>query len=155
MNFLEQLVAEWYEYRGYFARTNIKFDKRKQGGYSGEMDVVAFHPTKKEAFHIETSSDADSWKERDNKFRKKFGNAAKQYIKLFPFVEGRLKKIAIVGYGEPKKRAFGPDIEVKSISSFIQEICEELAKTNIMSQMVPEQYPLLRAIQMVVSEWED
>jgi len=32
MYFLEELVAQWYEYNGYFARTNIKFDKLKHGG---------------------------------------------------------------------------------------------------------------------------
>ncbi len=47
MNFLEQLVAEWYAYKGYFVRTNIKFGKRIRGGYEGEMDVVAFDPKEK------------------------------------------------------------------------------------------------------------
>jgi hypothetical protein len=28
VNFLEQLVAEWYEYDGYFIRRNVKVGKR-------------------------------------------------------------------------------------------------------------------------------
>ena len=42
MNFLEKLVAEWYQYRGYFVKGNVKFGPREQGGYKSEMDVVAF-----------------------------------------------------------------------------------------------------------------
>lgn len=48
MNFLEQLVAEWYEYKGYFCRTNIRFGETGHDGHIGEMDVVAFHPKTKE-----------------------------------------------------------------------------------------------------------
>ena len=31
-NHLEELVKEFYEYNGYFVRTKIKVDKRKEGG---------------------------------------------------------------------------------------------------------------------------
>ena len=40
-NFLEQLVAEFYEYKGYFVRRNILVGKRAKGGYECELDVVA------------------------------------------------------------------------------------------------------------------
>lgn len=43
-NFLEQLVAEWYEYRGYFVRRNVLVGRRSQGGQDGELDIVAFNP---------------------------------------------------------------------------------------------------------------
>jgi hypothetical protein len=62
MNFLEQLIGEWYEYTGCFVRTNIKFGKRSAGGYEGEIDVAAFDPRTKCLIHIEASTDADSWK---------------------------------------------------------------------------------------------
>jgi hypothetical protein len=52
MNFLEQLTSEWYAYRGYFVRTNVKFGRRPAGGYEGEMDVVAFDPLKKVLVHV-------------------------------------------------------------------------------------------------------
>ena len=58
MNFLEKLAAEWYEYKGYFVRTNVRFGKRPKGGYIGEMDVVAYNPEKQDFVHIETSTDA-------------------------------------------------------------------------------------------------
>jgi len=28
MNFLEQIVSEWYAYKGYFVKTNIKFGNK-------------------------------------------------------------------------------------------------------------------------------
>src|SRR5690554_419807 len=42
MNHLEQLVAEWYEYRGYFVRRNIQVGPRANGGYECELDAVLF-----------------------------------------------------------------------------------------------------------------
>lgn len=47
MNYLEQLISEWYEYQGYFVRRNVLVGKRSDGGWECELDVVAFHPTKK------------------------------------------------------------------------------------------------------------
>jgi len=44
MNHLEQLVTEWYEYRGYFVRRNVQVGPRLKGEYECELDVVAFHP---------------------------------------------------------------------------------------------------------------
>ena len=58
-NYLEQLVAEWYEYQGYFIRRNVLVGKREQGGYECELDVVAFHPETKQLVHIEPSTDAE------------------------------------------------------------------------------------------------
>ena len=52
-NYLEQLVAEWYEYQGYFIRRNVMVGKLPGGGYEGELDIVAFHPEKKHLLHIE------------------------------------------------------------------------------------------------------
>jgi len=72
MNFLEELIAEWYEYQGYFVRRNVKFDKMPKGGYKGEIDTVAFDPKQRVLKHIEVSGDADSWEKRKTKFRKKF-----------------------------------------------------------------------------------
>jgi len=40
MDFLEQLVAEWLEYQGYFVRRNVHVGRRPTGGYECELDVV-------------------------------------------------------------------------------------------------------------------
>ncbi len=37
MNFLEQIISEWYAYKGYFVRMNIKFGKLSHGGWKGEI----------------------------------------------------------------------------------------------------------------------
>ena len=39
MNFLEPLVAEWYEYNGYFVRPNPRMRKRPNGCWDVELDV--------------------------------------------------------------------------------------------------------------------
>jgi hypothetical protein len=70
-NFLEQLIAEWYELQGYFIRKNVLVGKRDRGGYECELDVVAFHPSKRHLVHIEASMDASSWAERERRFDKK------------------------------------------------------------------------------------
>lgn len=50
MNFLEQLIAEWYAYQDYLVLTNINVGKRPKGGYEGEIDIIAFDPKKKSLF---------------------------------------------------------------------------------------------------------
>lgn len=60
VNFLEQLVAEWYEFRGYFVRRNVRVGPLVKGGHESELDVVAFHPEKKRLVHVEPSMDAHS-----------------------------------------------------------------------------------------------
>ncbi len=82
-NYLEQLVSEWYEFKGYFVRRNIKVGKRAKGGYEGELDVVAFHPSKKHLVHIEPSLDAHRWDKREERFAKKFAAGRKHISKIF------------------------------------------------------------------------
>jgi len=85
MNFLEQLTAEWYQYKGYFVRTNIKYGKnaKGKGGHSGEMDVVAYNPKTKELTHIECSTETVEKKKIEPKFQKKFYTAKENYNKIF------------------------------------------------------------------------
>jgi len=64
MNFLEQLVGEWYEYEGHFVRSNVRARKRAKGGWDAELDVLAYDPSNGTLLHVETSGDADSWAER-------------------------------------------------------------------------------------------
>ena len=60
MNYLEQLVGEWYEFLGYFIRRNTRVGIRPNGGYKNELDVLAFHAKQRELIHIETSWDSDT-----------------------------------------------------------------------------------------------
>ncbi len=149
MNFLEQLVAEWYAYeKKHFVRTNIKFGKRDEGGYDGEIDVIAFDPFKKTLTHIETSTDAKSWDDRKTIFLNKFEGAKNHYKKFFDFDGEKVNRKVVVGFGIPKKKPdFGNNIEVKTIYEFLLEITDVLSKRNPETEAVPEGYPLLRAIQ--------
>lgn len=149
MNFLEQLVSEWYEYRGYFVRTNIKFGKRDNGGYLGEMDVIAYHPKHKTLTHIETSMDADSWEKRKKKFVKKFRDANSFYKEMFDFpINDDIQQIVIVNYGKPKTEVkFGDNIEFCSIPMLMKKITSYVSKLNPLKNAIQEEYPLLRAIQ--------
>ena len=72
-NFLEELAAEWLEYKGYIVKRNERVGRRGAGGHEGELDVVAFNPKTKHLVHVETSSDADSWAERERRFSKRLG----------------------------------------------------------------------------------
>lgn len=102
MNFLEQVAAEWYAYQGYFfVRTNVKFGKRVQGGYEGEMDVVAYNPSSNTLVHIETSTDAKGWPKRSQIIQEKFYESEKYYEAIFNFKSENVKKVAIFGYTKP------------------------------------------------------
>lgn len=168
MNFLEQLAAEWYQYKGYFVRTNIKFGRnaRGKGGYIGEMDVIAYEPKNMDFIHIEASTDALSLSKRKEKFERKFTDARKYYMEVFPFKEMdmRPRQIAIVGFNlnpastvnswESLASDGSPwgniNIEIIHIPKFFRDINTELRNKNPQSDAIPETYPLLRAIQYSV-----
>lgn len=150
MNFLEELAAEWYEYQGFFVRTNIKFGKRPRGGWKGEMDVVAYHPKTKAFIHIETSSDAQTWEKKRANFARKFRDAADHYGELFPFPRRSTEQIAVAGFSRPRRPErmdFGGSIRMILVPDFVRGITQKLRNINPVQQGVPEAYPLLRAIQ--------
>lgn len=82
-NHLEDLLAEWYEYQGYFVRRNINVGKRAAGGYACELDIVAFHPVERRLVHLEPSLDADSWNQREKRFAIQFELGRKHIPELF------------------------------------------------------------------------
>ena len=153
MNFLEKLTSEWYEYNGYFCRTNIRFGQTGHGGHIGEMDVVAYHPTTKEFIHIESSTDAWSWKKKKEVFVRKFKNAQRFYDENFPFEKEKISKIAITGFSYPRDNAeqkmnFGLGIKVYLVPDFVVLISSKISKFDPWIVGINESsYPLLRAIQ--------
>ncbi len=40
VNHLEQLVAEWLQFNGYYVRVSVQVGPRPKGGFEGELDVV-------------------------------------------------------------------------------------------------------------------
>ena len=150
-NFLEQLVAEWYEYQGYFVRRNVRVGKRTAGGYEGELDVVAFHPETKRLVHIESSMDADSWDKREQRFTKKF-KAGKKYIG--PLFSGlgnsdEIEQIAIFGITSTGGYSTLGEGKVQFSSDLIIEILARIKSTPVTSQAIPENFTILRTLQFI------
>jgi len=152
MNFLETLAAEWYEYTGYFVRTNVRARKRKQGGFEHELDVLAYDPRESTVVHIETSGDTASMKEREQRFRnKKFILSLDDYQEILNTEIAGVEKVAIVGYSKKTRNPIDwGEIEVILIPTFIKLITDTLRTKDVMTEGVPETYPLLRAIQFTV-----
>ncbi len=153
MNFLEQLVAEWYTLQGYFVRTNIKFGKRSKGGYAGEIDVVAFKPQTGELIHVEPSMDSNPWLERQERFPRKFlpESDLLNLLELSRADVKRVRRIAIVGFSQTGTAGkLGKEIEVKSVEEFVREVSDTLRQRKPNNNAVPEGLPLLRAMQFAL-----
>jgi len=150
-NFLEQLLAEWYELNGYFIRKNVLVGKRAQGGYDCELDLVAFHPEKKHLVHIEASMDASSWKERERRFKKKFDAGRKHIPHLFTGLDipAYIDQVAVLVFASKQKRDKLSGGKLIIGSELFKEIFKDLGSRPMYSQAIPEQFPILRAFQFV------
>lgn len=154
MSHLEDLICQYYEWRGYIIRRNVKVQRLKHGGWEGELDVVAYHPKTHDLVHLEPSLDAHSWTTRERRFAKKF-DAGRKYIfrDVFPWLDDKtpLRQVAVlISSGPGHTRLAGG--EVRTIDSLVQEIRKAVAAEGKMSsRAIPEQYPLLRTIQLVES----
>jgi hypothetical protein len=151
MEYLQQLVAEWYEYQGYFVRTDLWVGLESDGSYECELDVVAFHPTHRHLVHIEPSLDLLSWKEREAHFQLKF-DAGRKYLHRMFGNEPRIhfEQIALESADEELPRTIAGARLVR-LSDLIGEILGALAAFPISEWLVPEQWPLLRTLQFVTA----
>lgn len=151
MNHLEQLVSEWYEYRGYFVRRNVRVEKRAKGGYEGELDVVALHPEHRHLVHVETSMDAWTWSKREEKFKQKFARGKTAIPNLFSgmTIPSSIEQIAVFGYGGKGSRTRIGGGKILLIQELLDEILANLALKSMHKEAVPEQFPLLRTLHFV------
>ena len=149
MNHLEQLVAEWYEYSGYFVRRNVLVGRRPNGGYECELDVVAFNPKNGHLVQVEPSLDADSWERRAQRFQKKFEYGRRSIPQLFSGVEipEDIEQIALLVFASNANVKELGGGRVATGSEFYAEIVAGLRGKRVAEQAVPEQFPLLRTIQ--------
>jgi hypothetical protein len=156
INFLEQLVAEWYEFNGYFVRRNVMVGRRPGGGWECELDVVALHPKKKRLVHIETSMDAASWGKRESRFKKKFDAGRRHIHPLFQGLDlpERIDQIAVLRIGSPKGRATIGSGRLQMVGELLDEIRKDLSSRLIAKAAVPEQYVILRALQFAANYWK-
>lgn len=156
MNYLEELVAEWYEFQGYFVRRNVLVGKRSRGGYEGELDVVAFHPETKHLVHIEPSMDALSWKKREERFKKKFDAGKRHVPSLFKGlnIPKTVEQIALLQFASKKNRDTIGGAKLMLVSELLVEILEALREQRVASNAVPEDKPILRTLQFVAEHRE-
>lgn len=150
-NHLEELIAEWYEYKGYYVKRNVMVGRRTKGGYECELDIIAYNPTSNHLVHLEPSLDADSWSIREHRYQKKF-NAGKKYIKD-QFAGFKLPddvdQIAIFTNASKINHPILGGGKVISAGDFLHEIFLELRTKRLMKSAIPEHLSILRSFQYV------
>jgi len=161
-NHLEDLVAEWYQFRDYFVRRNISVNPRKKGGFETELDIVAFNPDSKHLVQIEPSLDAYDWPKREERYKRKFEAGKKHIPEIFKKLvhnDHPIDQFAILVFCGRKKRKYKQDTigggRIKHVSALLAEIFKEIKERKLASKAIPEQFPLLRTLQYVAEYWDD
>lgn len=154
MSHLEDLIAEYYDWQGYLVKRNVKVGRLVHGGWEMELDLIAYHPHTDHLIHLEPSIDADSWDKRQRRFSKKFG-AGEKYIFSDVFtwldVDTPMDRVAVL-VSHPKGRDTLAGARIQSIDELAAEIRSKIGGRGIMARnAIPEQYPLLRTIQLFLS----
>lgn len=154
-NHLEQLIAEWLEYKGYFIRRNVKVGKLAHGGYEGELDIVAYHPVDNHLIHIEPSIDAQKWENRETRFRKKFDAGQNYIIKdVLPWIphNKRFEQWAVLWASDKSYKEIGGG-KVIPIWTLCQMIAHDIMtiSNEVGNKTIPEQFPLLRTMQFTLN----
>ena len=149
MNHLEQLVAEWLQYRGYFVRMSVQVGPLPHGGFEGELGVVGFYPKGEHLLHVECSLDAESWAEKDRRFRTKFERGRKFAHKLFPglSVPKTLDQVAVIQISGTDRREVGGH-RLITVRDLVHEIFAGLEGKSPLKGAVPSNLPLLRTLQV-------
>lgn len=149
MNHFEQLAAEWLQYNGYFVRTGVQVGPRPRGGYEGELDVVAIHPSKGHLLHIECSLDALSWAAREKRFAAKFERGRRFARRVFEGLSlpDALDQVALLQFAGAA-RAELAGARVVTGHCLVREIMKGLQGTSPASGAVASTLPLVRTLQL-------
>lgn len=151
MSHLEALIAEYLDWQSYIVKRNTKVGRLGHGGWEMELDIVGYHPKSNSLVHYEPSLDALSWEKREVRYKKKF-EAGRKYIftDIFPWLAPStpLKQIAVL-ITHPKGRDTIAGGAIVSIDEFMAKVRAKVVACGVMSSnSVPEQYPLLRTLQL-------
>ena len=149
MNHLEQLIAEWYDFRGYFVRRNVHVGKRSKGGYECELDIVAFCPQRQHLVHIEPSMDADKWSTREARYKRKFEAGRKYIPSLFDGIvlPIDIEQIALFVFASTTNVKTLAGGRIMTYPELLADITSEIKHLPIAKSAIPERYSLLRAVQ--------
>ena len=151
MSHLEILIAEFYDWKDYLVKRNVKVGRLSHGGWEMELDIVAYHPHTGHLVHIEPSIDAHSWETREKRFAKKF-RAGGRYIfdEVYTWLDPKthIDRIAVL-ITHPKGKDTLAGARIMSIDEFMAEVRSAVIERGIVSKnAIPEQYPLLRTLQL-------
>lgn len=148
-NHLEQLTAEWLEYRGYFVRQSVLVGKREKGGFEGELDIVALNPVTRHLLHVECSLDADPWEKREHRFTAKFERGRRYVPSLFDGLDlpAEFDQVALLQMGGGERTTLGGG-RLIWVADFISEIVEHLRQHRPDRSAIPSTLPLLRTLQL-------
>jgi hypothetical protein len=151
MSHLESLISEYLEWDGFLIKKNTNVGRLAHGGWEMELDVVGFNPQTGALVHYEPSMDSFSWKKREERYKKKF-EAGRRYIlkELFPWLPSstKLEQIAVFS-SHPRARDTIARGRIISIDELMSEIKSKVMACGLLrGNAIPEQYPLLRTIQM-------
>ena len=153
MSHLEDLIAEYYDWSGYLVKRNLKVGKLAHGGWEMKLDIVAFHPTSKHLVHVEPSIDAHAWDVRERRFRKKFESGERyMFSHVFPWLEPStpVERLAVL-VSHPQNRDEIGGARIVSIDEFVQGVKAKVSACGRMAKnAIPEQYPLLRTMQLAL-----
>jgi len=151
MTHLETLIAEYLDWQGFLVMRNRKVGRLKHGGWEMELDIIGYRPESNQLVHYEPSLDSKPWFNRESRYDKKF-RAGRKYIlkELFPWLKPapRLQQFAVFPM-HPKNRNKIAGGSVISIDELMAKIRERVLTHGKMSKnAIPEQYPLLRTLQL-------
>lgn len=153
MTHLEQLLAEFYDWKGYLVKRNIKVGRRIEGGWDMELDIVGYHPKTDHLVHIEASLDAHSWLKREERYLKKFAMGEKYILdEVFNWLPATtsIERIAIFP-SCPDGRTHVAGAKLVSIDGFMKIVRDAVLERQVVARdAIPEQYPLLRTLQLAV-----
>jgi len=95
--------------------------------------------------------DASSWEEREKRFKKKFDAGRKHIPHLFSGLDipTEIDQVAVLVFASKQKRDKLAGGKLILGNELMKEIFKDLGSRSIYSQTIPEQFPILRALQFV------
>ncbi|HEU4475287.1 MAG TPA: hypothetical protein VFR71_01135 [Methyloceanibacter sp.] len=150
MNHLEQLVAEWLQYNDYFVRSSVPVGPRDQGGFEGELDVIAYHFARNHLLHVECSLDALSMPNGNPSLSLSSTEGVSTSRDVFRKVSGDLdlpepEQIVVLQLQAEVREIGGA--RLVTVREFVHEVYEGLKGKTPQSKAVPSNLPLLRILQ--------